>query len=123
MAAHATACILTEMSVHGPLGATGSNSALKLSARPLEAVSITKRGMLALLGLLLGTLVLTVSAANTDALLPQSVRPAPTWLAGPFGSDGIGLGNGELIAVLVLVFASYALAVSPSATRPTLGCG
>ena len=39
------------------------------------------------------------------------MRPVPSWLAGPFGSTGIGLGNGGLILVLVVMFGSYVLAV------------
>ena len=100
------------MSVHGPLGATESgavqirNRALRTRARSLG----DSAGLLALGGLLLTTLLIAVAAANTDTLLPESVRPIPSWLAGPFGSAGLSLGGGGVIAVLVAMFASYVVA-------------
>src|SRR5205085_1234858 len=65
----------------------------------------------ALTGLLLGTLLIAVAAAGTDTLLPESVRPMPTWLAGPFAGAGVGLGTAGLIAVLALMFGCYVVAV------------
>jgi Glycosyltransferase family 87 len=101
------------MSVHGPLGATpGGAFELGAAARREHTGSSGARlGVLGLSGLLVTALVVSVSAAGTDSLLPESVRPVPRWLAGPFGSTGIGLGVGALIGVLTLMFVSYAVAV------------
>jgi alpha-1,6-mannosyltransferase len=78
--------------------------------------------------LLTGAL-LALSAAHTDLLLPESVRLAvPSSLAGTFGSGGIDLGLGGLIAVLLLTFVSYAAMVRGAdqlTARPVLigiGC-
>ncbi|HWF55319.1 MAG TPA: glycosyltransferase 87 family protein [Solirubrobacteraceae bacterium] len=104
------------MSVHGPLSVSGGG-ALEFGGRPPRSVSTaasTRLGLLALGGVLLAGSLLAVSAAGTDTLLPQSVRPIPGWLAGPFGSTGIDIGSGGAIAVLVLMFAGYAAAVSLS---------
>ncbi len=67
-------------------------------------------GRLGLAGLLVTGLVICLSAAQTDLLLPLSVRPVPRWLAGPFGGTGLGLGLGALIPVFALMFVSYAVA-------------
>ena len=67
--------------------------------------------MLGLSGLLATGLVVSISAAGTDSLLPESVRPVPQWLAGPFGATGLGLSVGVLIGVMTLMFISYAVAV------------
>jgi alpha-1,6-mannosyltransferase len=102
------------MSVHGPLGATPPSGAFELRTPALNARGLSSRarlGLLGLSGLLLTGLVISVSAANTDNLLPESVRPVPSWLAGPFGSTGINLHVGGVVAVFVLMFASYALVV------------
>jgi alpha-1,6-mannosyltransferase len=61
--------------------------------------------------MLLTGLLVALGAAHTDSLLPESVRPMPHWLAGPFGGTGLNLHFGGLIGVLALMFASYALAV------------
>jgi alpha-1,6-mannosyltransferase len=103
------------MSVHGPLGATESG-AVEIRTRRgprVRARSIGSRaGLIGIAGLLVTTLLVTLGAAQTNLLLPESVRPIPTWLAGPFGSTGLSLGAGGVIAVLVAMFASYVLAVS-----------
>jgi len=101
------------MSVHGPLGATESG-AVEIRTRTIgaHAPSVRDRiGLLAIAGLLLSTLLVALAAAHTDILLPESVRPMPRWLAGPFGSAGLALGNGGVIALLVVMFISYAFAV------------
>jgi Glycosyltransferase family 87 len=108
------------MSVHGPLGATQAGAfELGRSAREERRGSTQARlGMLGLSGLLTTGLVISISAAGTDSLLPESVRPVPRWLAGPFGSTGIGLGVGPLIGVLTLMFVSYAIAVRAADRLP-----
>jgi hypothetical protein len=99
------------MSVSGPLGATPQGGAFELTTPPLGTRSplSARRGWLGLAGLLVTGLVISLSAAQTDSLLPQSVRPVPSWLAGPFGGTGLDLGVGGLIAVLALMFVSYAV--------------
>ena len=109
------------MSVHGPLGATPQTGAVDLRSRaresggaPLRARSAplgTRLGALGLGGVLVSGLVISIAAAHTDNLLPESTRPIPRWLAGPFGSAGVNLHPGGLIAALTLLFISYVLAV------------
>jgi len=67
--------------------------------------------MLGLSGLLGTGLLIAVAGAGTTDLLPESVRPVPGWLAGPFGSAGLNLGVLGLVVVLALMFASYLVAV------------
>jgi alpha-1,6-mannosyltransferase len=101
------------MSVHGPLGATQSGG-LGLARSGLDSsatASASRRGLLALLGLLATGLVVSLAAAHTDVLLPESVRPLPSWLAGPFGSAGLDLGVAGLIGALAVMFVCYAIAV------------
>ncbi len=47
-------------------------------------------------------------------MLPESIRPAPGNLAGPFGSTGMHLGIPALIVVLSLMFGFYAVVVHAS---------
>jgi len=68
-------------------------------------------GLAGLAGVLATGTVLALSAARTNDLLPQSVRPIPGWLAGIFANAGVPLGHAALIAVFTLMFASYVLAV------------
>jgi hypothetical protein len=100
------------MSVHGPLGATDTG-AVQLRARAVGArlpALQDRAGVLGIGGLVVTTLLIALGAANTDLLLPESVRPVPHSLAGPFGSTGLDLGTGGLIVVLVAMFGSYVLA-------------
>jgi Glycosyltransferase family 87 len=117
------------MSVRGPLGATPQSGAFELRTSALDArswVSGSRAGVLGLVGLLATGLVISLSAAQTDMLLPESVRPMPSWLAGPFGSTGLGIGHAGLIAVLALMFGAYLLVVraadflSPRAVLTTI---
>jgi hypothetical protein len=101
------------MSVHRPLGVS-SGGALELTRRSSASALGAWRELLALTGLLVTGLVLVVSAPGTDTLLPLSVRPVPTWLAGPFGSTDLNIGTGGLIAVLTMMFISYVVAVNLS---------
>lgn len=70
---------------------------------------------LGLLGLVAGTAVVALAAARTPQLLPQTTRPAPGWLAGPFGATGLRLTGGTLVALLVAMFVCYVLAVRGAA--------
>jgi hypothetical protein len=94
----------------------GESPALRARRAWLRRPLTERLGWAALAGLLLGTLVLSSSAAQTDQLLPQSVRPVPSGLAGPLGQHGIDLGLGGLIAVLALMFAAYVLALRAADT-------
>lgn len=102
------------MSVHGPLGATESGG-LEIRARALRtrAISLGDRaGAVALAGLLLTTLLIALGAAHTNVLLPESVRPIPTWLSGPFAATGLSLGWGGSAAILIAMFAAYVVAAN-----------
>ncbi len=106
------------MSVREPLGATTQGGALGLSAPALSSGARSadaRAGLLGLSGLLLSALVISISAPGTSNLLPESVRPVPGWLAGPFGSAGLNLGVPGLIGVLTLMLASYVVAVQAAA--------
>jgi Glycosyltransferase family 87 len=100
------------MSLHGPLGAT-QGGAFELTTSPLDAqtTSRSRVGLLGLAGLLVTGLVVTLSAAGTDSLLPESVRPVPSWLAGPFGATGVDLHVVGAMVVLALMFAFYLIVV------------
>jgi alpha-1,6-mannosyltransferase len=65
-------------------------------------------------GVLLTGLLLSVAAANTPTLLPESIRPVPAALAGAFASAGLNLHTGGTIAALSLMFVSYAAVVGAS---------
>lgn len=110
------------MSVHEPLGVTPQSGTVELepqavTARPgarqrLRVATARERvGLFALSGLVVTGLLVSISAAHTAQLLPQSVRPVPSWLAGPFGGASINLRSYGVISVLVAMFAFYVLAV------------
>jgi hypothetical protein len=56
-------------------------------------------------------LLLCVAGTRTANLVPESVRPVLWPMAGPFSFIGFSLSAGELIAAIVMLFASYLLAV------------
>jgi hypothetical protein len=96
------------MSLNGPLGATqGGAFELTTSALDVRVATRSRAGLAGLIGLLVTTLVVTISAAGTDPLLPESVRPVPRWLAGPFGATGIDIHVAGTLLTLALMFASY----------------
>ncbi len=101
------------MSVRSPLGATPQQGSYELeSTRTARRFAIREPvGTLALAGLLAGGLLIALSAAGTDALLPLSVRPIPTWLAGPLGGAGINLGGVGVMITLAAMFVFYVYAV------------
>ncbi len=106
------------MSVHGPLGATPQTGALDLRSRaprtdgtlPLAGAR-ARLGVVGLAGLLLTGLLIALAGSSTDSLLPESVRPIPNWLAGPFGVTGLNIGWGGVTAAMTAMFVCYVLAV------------
>jgi Glycosyltransferase family 87 len=105
------------MSVPGPLGATDTG-AIEIGTAAADArfsALSDPAGLAGLGGLVLTTLLVALGAAQTNVLLPESVRPVPSWLAGPFGNTGIALGSGGAIAVLAVMLLSYVIAVRASA--------
>jgi hypothetical protein len=103
------------MSAQQPLGVTDTGTvglrAEALRFRTRAEVKSSRPGLLALGGLALTTLVVTVCAAGTGLLLPQSVLSVPSWLAGPFGPISFNLHPGGVIADIGLMFACYVVAV------------
>jgi len=101
------------MAVTEPLGASPLGGAFELTTPEARARGSQSSlpGRLGLAGLLVGGLVIAASAGQTERLLPVSVRSIPSWLAGPFGHHGVDLRLGGLIAVMALLFVSYALVV------------
>ncbi len=75
----------------------------------------SRRGLLAIAGLLITGAVVAVGAAHTTALLPQSVQFVPASLGGVFDGVGLNLHTGGAIAALALFFVAYAFTVSLSA--------
>jgi alpha-1,6-mannosyltransferase len=68
--------------------------------------------MIAIGGLIVTTLLVVLSAAQSNTLLPETLRPLPSGssLAGPLGSTGVDLGNYGLIAVLSVMLVCYVVA-------------
>jgi hypothetical protein len=66
---------------------------------------------LAVGGLLATSLLICGSATRSELLLPSTLRPLPTWLAGPLDGVGANLGLVALIVAFLVLFASYAVAV------------
>jgi hypothetical protein len=75
---------------------------------------LSRRGLVALGGVVAGSALVAVSAAHTESLLPESIRPVPASLAGAFGSLFLNLHVGGAIAALVLLFGAYAVVVALS---------
>jgi alpha-1,6-mannosyltransferase len=101
------------MSPDGPLGATPRSGAFELRS-PSTAARIRARarlGYIGLGGMVATCLIMCVSAPATDNLLPESVRPLPKFLAGPFGLGGPRLGTGVLMFLLATMFGCYVLVV------------
>ena len=99
------------MTPEGPLRATPNSGAFELrsSTRAARAVVRVRLGVVGLVGIVLTGLVVCVSAANTGVLLPESVRPVPSFLAGPFGVGGPDLRVGVLMGLLTAMFGCYLL--------------
>jgi hypothetical protein len=105
------------MSVRAPLGATPQSVSYELPGGAFAAhgdrVS-SRRGLIGVAGVLVAGLVIAIAAAHTSTLLPESVRPVPAALAGAFGRAGLNLHVDGAIAVLILMFVSYAVVVAAS---------
>jgi hypothetical protein len=63
------------------------------------------RGALISLVVIVG--MVAVAASHTAVLLPATVRPLPTWLAGPLGHLNVDVGLGGTIGLLATLFAAY----------------
>ncbi len=101
------------MRAREPLGATHHSGVLGLSStgsRVPRGIS-TPAAWAGLAGLLITALLISLSAAHTALLLPQSLRQSLGGLAGAFGHVGLDIGLPGLIAVMVLMFLSYAVAM------------
>jgi hypothetical protein len=101
------------MRAREPLGATYHGGAFELSAAgPRVSRGISSPAAWAgLAGLLITALIISLSAAHTELLLPQSLRQSLGGLAGAFGHVGLDIGLPGLTAALVLMFLSYAVAL------------
>jgi hypothetical protein len=101
------------MRAREPLAATHHGGAFELSAAgPDVSRGISSPAAWAgLAGLLITALVISLSAAHTELLLPQSLRQSLGGLAGAFGHVGLDIGLPGLIAAMVLMFLSYAVAL------------
>lgn len=102
------------MSVRGPLRATPQSAGVELTRAPsLDARAAPQvssgRALLAVAGLLVCGIVIALGAANTEPLLPLSIRPVPPSLAGVFGTTGPDLHSGGAIGVLSLMTICYLL--------------
>ncbi len=106
------------MSVRGPVGVVPRNGGYEL---PDVALGVrgeqagSRRGLIAIGGLLVSGFVIAIAAAHTESLLPESVRPVPSSLGGAFDAAGLNLHVGGAIVALVLMFVSYAVVVAASA--------
>jgi alpha-1,6-mannosyltransferase len=104
------------MSVHGPLRADVGSGVVGLpaSGAPERAMPSSRRGLLGLAGVIVCGTLLSVAAAHTRSLLPETIRFVPPSLAGAFGGTGLNLHVGGAIAALTVMFVSYAVVVAAS---------
>jgi alpha-1,6-mannosyltransferase len=72
--------------------------------------SSARLGLIGLAGLLLTSLLVCLSATQSELLLPTSLRPLPESLAGPLAGAGLKLGVFALIAAFGTMLLSYAIA-------------
>jgi alpha-1,6-mannosyltransferase len=100
------------MSVHGPLRADVVG--LPASGSPERAMPTSRRGLLGLAGVIVCGTLLSVAAAHTRSLLPETIRFVPPSLAGAFSGIGLNLHVGGAIAALTVMFVSYAVVVAAS---------
>jgi hypothetical protein len=101
------------VSVNSPLRAEPSSRALELAGPGIrrETDARTWFGLAALLAIIGLSLLVVLSAADTNAILPESIRPVPSFLAGAFGDTTLHLPVGVLLPVLSVIFGAYLVAV------------
>jgi alpha-1,6-mannosyltransferase len=114
------------MSSDSRLGVTPQARALELWERAGERSAAGRRaplGIAGLVGLVATGLLISVSAAHTNPLLPESVRPVAALpaLAGPFGHAGPSLSVAELMATLTAMYVSYLLVMRAADRLPARG--
>ncbi len=73
---------------------------------------------LAVGGLLATSLLICISATQSELLLPSTLRPLPSWLAGPLAGAGASLGLAALIAAFGVMLVSYAVAATMAHRLP-----
>ncbi|MGH2887136.1 MAG: hypothetical protein ACRDPA_31325, partial [Solirubrobacteraceae bacterium] len=111
------------MSVNSPpLGVTQSGR-FELRGPTLEArarAPVSVIGLVGLAGMLVTGLIVSISAASTTKLLPQTLSAgiAGLGLAGSYGSTGINLGSAGLTITVVLMFVSYVVTVGAARRLP-----
>ena len=117
------------MSVNSPpLGATQGGT-FDLRTPALEGARtrtpLSRLGLLGLAGMLASVLLVSISAASTYKLLPQTLwSGAPSGLAGSFGHTGINLGSAVLTITVGLMLVSYVVVVgTASRLSPVLVLG
>jgi hypothetical protein len=99
------------------MSATTQSASIGLPAGALDAGGVTsssRRGLIAVGGLVVTGAVISVAAAHTESFLPETIRPVPPALAGAFNAAGLNLHVGGAIAALVLMFISYAVVIAAS---------
>ena len=122
------------MSAQRPLGATEQGgvglTADALGFRTRAVLDSRRLGVVALTGVLASAVVMTVAAAGTSLLLPETASypqsvPGGQGLAGPFGNASMNIRSGGLIAAMLVMFISYVVAVRTAdrlSPRAVLGC-
>jgi hypothetical protein len=111
------------MSVHSPpLGVTQSGR-FELRGPTLEArtrATVSRIGLVGLAGMLATGLLVSISAASTAKLLPQTLSAGISGigLAGSFGTTGIDLGSAGLTITIGLMFVSYVVIVGAARRMP-----
>jgi len=104
-----------------PLGVTQSGR-FELRSATIDArtrAPVSRIGLVGLAGMLATVLLVSISAASTDKLLPQTLwSGAPVGLAGSFGHTGINLGSAGLTITLGLMFVSYVVTVAAARRLP-----
>jgi hypothetical protein len=108
--------MLNEVSTSTPLTVSPQTTLdLSIGLEARQDRTTSRRGLLAIAGLLVTGAIIAVAGAHTGALLPQSVQYVPTSLGGAFDSIGLNIHTGGAIAALGLYFVAYAFAISLSA--------